>query len=103
MYKYTREDVRATGTHLIFLSSGNNVIYFLFKNNTHLSFFFHKTMILINILSKPSSNNAIYFSSKNNTQFSFPSINNDVNYYPFKRKNNMNYGLTYVQRKVCVY
>ena len=59
-------------------------------------------MMSINILPKPSINDAIYFSSKNNTRISFPSINNDVNYYHFKRKNNVNYGLTYVQRKVCV-
>ena len=53
------EDVRATCTYLIFLPSSNDVIYFLFKNNTHLS---------------------------------FPSINNDVNYCPSKRKNGVNYG-----------
>ena len=33
----------------------------------------------------PSSNDVIYFSSKNNTRLSFPSINNDVNYYPSKK------------------
>ena len=32
----------------------------------------------------------------------FPSINNDVNYYPSKRENDVNYGSIYVQRKVCV-
>jgi len=38
----------------------------------YTSFFsFHKTMMSINILPKPSSKNAIYFSSKNNTFFSF--------------------------------
>ena len=58
-------------------------------------------MMSINILPKPPSNNAIYFSSKNNTHLSFPSINNNVNYYPFKMTNE-NYGSMYVQRKVCV-
>ena len=53
-------------------------------------------MMSINILPKPSSNDAIYFSSKNNTRLSFPSINNDVNYYPSKRKNDVNNELTYV-------
>ena len=48
-------------------------------------------MMPINILPKPSSNNAIYFSSKNNTRLSFPFINNDVNYCPYKRKNDVNY------------
>ena len=51
----------------------------------------------------PSSDDVIYFASKNNTRLSFPSINNDVNYYPSKRKNDVNYGLIYVQRKVRVY
>ena len=98
IFKSTREDVRATGTYLVFLPSSNDVIYFLSKNNTYLSF-----PISINILPNPSSNNAIYFSSKNNTRLSFPSINNDVNYYSSKRKNDVNYGLMYVQRKICVY
>jgi hypothetical protein len=29
----------------------------------------------------------------NNTRLSFPSINNDVNYCPSKRKNDVNYGV----------
>ena len=74
---------------------------FSFKKQYTSFFSFHKTMMSINILPKPSSKNAIYFSSKNNTCF-FPFINNDVNCYSSKRKNDMNYGLTYVQRKVCV-
>ena len=49
-------------------------------------------MMSINIIPKPSSNNAIYYSSKNNTRLSIPFINNAVNYE-----------LTYVQRKICVY
>ena len=55
-------------------------------------------MMSINIIPKPSSNNAIYFSSKNNIRLSFPSVNNDndVNYYPSKRKNDVNYRLMYV-------
>ena len=59
-------------------------------------------MMSINILPKPSSNNAIYFSSKNNIRLSFPSVNNDndVNYYPSKRKNDVNYGSMYVQMKI---
>ena len=56
-------------------------------------------MMPINILPKPSSNDAIYFSSKSNTRLLFSSINNDVNYYHSKRKNNVNYGLTYVKEK----
>ena len=92
-YKFitTREDVRATGMYLIFLPSSNDIIYFLFKNSTHL-FSFYKTMMSINILPKPSSNDAIYFSSKNNTRLSFHSINNDDNYYLSKRENIVNYG-----------
>ena len=88
---YTRKD----GTYLIFLPSSNDIIYFLFENSTHL-FSFYKTMMSINILPKPSSNDAIYFSSKNNTHLSFPSLNNDDNYYLYKRKNIMNYGSIYV-------
>jgi len=85
----TREDVRATSTYLIFLPSSNDYLFSFQKEYT--SFFsFHYTMMSINILPKPSSNDAIYFSSKNNTRLSFPSINNDVNYYPSKRKNDMN-------------
>ena len=60
-------------------------------------------MISINIIPKPSSNNAIYFSSKNNTRLSFSSINNDVNYYPSKRKNGMNYGFMYMCKGKYVY
>ena len=71
------------GTYLIFLPSSNDINFF--KNNTHL-FSFYKTIMSINILPKLSSNDAIYFSSKNNTCLSFPSINNDVTYYPSKRK-----------------
>ena len=32
----TRKDVCAIGTYLIFLPSSNDIIYFLFKNNTHI-------------------------------------------------------------------
>ena len=46
-------------------------------------------MMSINIIPKPSSNNAIYYSSKNNTRLSIPFINNDVNYCPSKRKNDV--------------
>ena len=60
-------------------------------------------MMSINILSKPSSSNTIYFSSKNNTCLSFSSINNDVNYYPSKRKNDMNYGFMYMCKGKYVY
>ena len=56
----------------------------------------------INILQKPSSNDAIYFSSKHNARISFPFINNDDNYYPSKRKNDVNYGSMNMQKKVCV-
>ena len=97
----TKKDVRDTGTYLIFLPSSNNIIYFLFKNNTHI-FSLYKIMMSINILPKPSNNDVIYFSSKSNTHF-FPFINNDVNYYPSKRKNNVNYVSMYVQRKICIY
>ena len=37
LFILTRKDVRATCTYLIFLPSSNDVIYFIFKNNTHLS------------------------------------------------------------------
>jgi len=34
----TREDALACGTYLIFVPLSNDIIYFLLKNNTHLSF-----------------------------------------------------------------
>ena len=37
LFILTRKDVRGTCTYLIFLPSSNDVIYFIFKNNTHLS------------------------------------------------------------------
>ena len=35
----------------------------------------------------------------NNTRLSFPPINNDVNYYPSKRKHDVNYGANVCAKK----
>ena len=60
-------------------------------------------MMSINILPKPSSNDAIYFSSKNNTRLSFfPSINNDANYYPSKKKGRELWVNVHVKKSMCI-
>ena len=44
-----------------------------------------------------------YFLFKNNTHLSFPSIDNDVNYCPSKRKNDVNYGANVcVKESMCM-
>ena len=81
----TREDVHATNTYFIILPSSNDVIYFLSKNNTQLSFPSIKQWCeLISFQNHQATMSFIFL--LNNTCLSFPSINNDVNYTFSKEK-----------------
>ena len=98
----TRKDVRACGTYLIFLPSNNDVIYFLSKNNTHLSFPSIKQWCqLISFQNHQATMSFIFL--LNNTRLSFPSINNDGHYCPSKRKNDVNYGANVCAKEnICI-